>query len=140
MNALALWFLMLLAEEGPVLPVPMTPTSVLVWDAPTTNVDGTPCDDLAGYVVAISGATVDLNAGGSLLAQVQVPDPLMTQQSVTPLASQRAPGLYRLWVLAYDTAGNKSTWTPLLVQGPDGVAPGPVGGPRIRVSVIVEVR
>jgi hypothetical protein len=132
--------LLFLAADGPQLPTPANPSAILQWDAPTTNADGTACTDLGGYVVAISDATVDLSAGGTPLAQVQVADPALTQQAIAPLVSGRAAGLYRLWVRAHDLAGNVSTWSEPFLVLLDPIGPQRPGNLRMKITVIVEVQ
>jgi hypothetical protein len=132
--------LLLLGADGPVAPTPANPTAILQWDAPTTNADGTPCTDLAGYVIALSDATMDLATSGPPLCEVRQSQPQVTTQSLAPLVSGRAAGVYRLWVRAFDAAGNESVWSdPFLVEI-DPTAPAKPGGLRVTVTVTVEVR
>lgn len=130
--------LLFLGQAGP-NPQPVPPTAVLAWDAPTTNADGTPLTDLAGFVVAISAAAEDLNTGGVQLARVKVEDPVLLEQALTPLVEGLQPNTYQLWVLAYDESGNKSEWSQPLLLYLDRNVPGAPGGLRIKITVIVEV-
>lgn len=129
--------ILLLAADSP--PVPANPSATLQWDAPTLNADGTPCTDLAGYVIALSDATVDLAAGGVALCEVHASSPAVTQQSLVPLMTGRAAGVYRLWVRSFDRAQNLSVWSDPLLVDVDAAAPGKSGNLRIKVTVIVEV-
>ncbi len=131
--------LLFLAADGPSLPVPINPASVIAWDAVTLNADGTPCDDLAGYVLALSDATVDLAAGGVSLHEVLAGSPGLTQEVVAQLVAGRVNGVYRVWCRAYDPAGNLSAWSEPLLVALDTVPPGKVQGMRVKVTVIVEV-
>jgi len=129
-----------LAETGPQLPVPANPQSVLQWDAPATNADGTPLLDLAGYVVALSLPGVDLNQGSAPLIQVDVTEATITEQAIAPLVVAQPEGIYQLWVRAYDDAQNLGAWSdPLLIQI-DAARPSVPTGLRIKVTVIVEVQ
>lgn len=131
---------LLLSETGPQLPVAANPKAILEWDAPITNVDGTPLLDLAGYIVALSLPGVDLNQGTSALTQLEVPEAATTEQAIAPLVAGRPEGIYQLWVRAYDDAGNLSAWsTPLLIQI-DAVTPASPTGLKLKVTVIVEVQ
>jgi hypothetical protein len=102
--------------------------SILDWDAPTTNADGTPCDDLAGFRAAISLPDVDLNATTTPLpapiATVDVPGAAVSEVALTGLLTGLAKGNYRLWVLAYDDVGNESEWSEPLPIFYDPVKPG----------------
>jgi hypothetical protein len=92
-------------------PVVLTEKAGLAWDAPTTNVDGTPLVDLDHYDVALAGAALDLNAGGDADAQASVE--CMDQECKFALSAMRAAlpdGVYRAWARAVDHAGNASTW------------------------------
>jgi hypothetical protein len=71
----------------------------LTWDPPTTNVDGTPCTDLAGYKAYVGLAprsyTQTIDVGNA------------TTYSITNLPE----GTYYFAVTAYDTAGNESDYS-----------------------------
>lgn len=109
------------------------------WTAPTQNADGTPLTDLAGYVVALSDSTQDLNAGGQSLVTAKVADPAVTAYDLSPLLGGRQSGQYRVWVAAYDVAGNVSTWAgPVEVQL-DSLAPAAPVGPKVTVTLTVRV-
>lgn len=71
----------------------------LTWDAPTTNTDGTPLTDLAGYIVyygtSSNNYTNSVNIGNSTGAVI----------------SNLSPGTWYFAVTAYDTSGNKSSFS-----------------------------
>jgi uncharacterized protein YfaP (DUF2135 family) len=76
----------------------------LMWDAPTSNTDGSPVTDLAGYKIYYGAVS------GKYTASKDVGD--ATSISVAALSSSvPAPGLYYIAVVAYDTAGNESTYS-----------------------------
>jgi len=75
-----------------------------MWDAPSSNTDGSPDTDLAGYKIyygTVSGIyTAFINVGNS------------TSIPVATLSSAVAvQGLYFIAVTAYDTAGNESGYS-----------------------------
>ena len=74
-------------------------TAAVSWDAPTTNADGTPLADLAGFKIYY-GTTSPLNKDTSL--SVDVGD--STSYTLTGLNT----GTYYFSAAAYDTAGNES--------------------------------
>lgn len=68
-----------------------------VWDAPTTNADGTPLEDLAGYKLYRSlagGQPTSVDVGVSRDWEV--------------VSSSLDAGEWSFWVTAYDLAGNES--------------------------------
>ena len=77
---------------------------MLVWDAPSSNTDGSPATDLAGYKIyygTVSGnytASIDVGNSTSI--------PLTTLSSSVPVS-----GLYYIAVTVYDTAGNESAYS-----------------------------
>ncbi len=71
----------------------------LSWDPPTTNADGTPLTDLAGYKVYYG------NASGNYTSNLDVGN--VTTYTVTGLQ----PGTYYFAVTAYDTSGNESDFS-----------------------------
>jgi hypothetical protein len=71
----------------------------LSWDAPTTNADGTPLGDLAGYKVYDGGSA------GSYTMSTDV-------GNVTTATLEGYPeGTYYFTVVAYDTSGNESDYS-----------------------------
>ncbi|GBE04611.1 MAG TPA: hypothetical protein ENG95_07285 [Nitrospirae bacterium] len=71
----------------------------LTWDAPTTNEDGTPLTDLAGYMVHYgpgSGNYIYLLNNGN---------------NTEALISNLAAGTWCFAVTAYDTSGNESEYS-----------------------------
>ncbi|MGD0887035.1 MAG: fibronectin type III domain-containing protein [Thermodesulfovibrionales bacterium] len=72
----------------------------LVWNPPTTNTDGTPLTDLAGYIVYYGTASRNYPQN--------VPVGIVTTYTVSNLTD----GLtYYFAVAAYDTAGNQSAYS-----------------------------
>lgn len=79
-----------------VAPAPTTGSVTLFWDAPTTNADGTPCTDLAGYKLYYGS--------GSRQYSMVLDLGNVTTHALDGLAS----GTYYFAVSAYDSAGNES--------------------------------
>lgn len=75
------------------------PAVTLTWDPPTTNADGSPLTDLAGYKVHYGTAT------GAYTKTVDVHN--VTTHRVEDLA----PGTYYFAVTAYDLSGNESDYS-----------------------------
>ncbi len=71
----------------------------LTWDPPTTNADGTPLTDLAGYKVYYG------TSSGNYTTSIDVNN--VTTYTVTGLQ----PGTYYFAVTAYDTSGNESDYS-----------------------------
>jgi len=112
----------------------------LAWNAVTVNSDGTPCDDLDHYVVAVSQIDADLNATGEPIATVQSQcSTAECQAALDTLLTALPDGPYRLWVQAVDMTGNKSVWSEPLNIGLDRGKPGVPTGLKIKVVVTVEV-
>lgn len=83
--------------------------STLLWDAPTTNEDGTPLTDLAGYTIGVF--PIDGIPGTTApLATLNVTTTNSVVTSITSLAAV-SEGRFRFAVLAVDTHGNKSLWS-----------------------------
>jgi uncharacterized protein YfaP (DUF2135 family) len=86
------------------LPGSTNGAGMLVWDAPSSNTDGSPATDLAGYKIyygTVSGnytASIDVGNSTSI--------PLTTLSSSVPVS-----GLYYIAVTVYDTAGNESAYS-----------------------------
>ncbi len=76
-----------------------TGTAVLGWDAPTTNVDGSSLDDLAGYKIYVG------TAAGNYAATLDVGN--VTDFSMDNLV----PGTYYFAVTAYNTSGMESSYS-----------------------------
>jgi hypothetical protein len=68
------------------------------WVAPTTNADGSPLTDLAGFRVHYG------TVPGIYATVVTIADPLATSYRIEPLP----PGTYFVIVTAFDTSGNES--------------------------------
>jgi hypothetical protein len=79
-------------------------SGTLIWDAPSSNTDGSPATDVAGYKIyygTTSGtytASIDVGNATSI--------PLATLAAAVPAA-----GIYYIAVTAYDTAGNESVYS-----------------------------
>lgn len=90
----------LIIDNRPVDPVAGTPTNIakLSWTPPTTNVDGTPLNDLAGYKVFYG------TSPGVYTNELTINDPSATSFTVGNLA----PGTWYFAMKAFDSAGNLS--------------------------------
>jgi len=71
----------------------------LTWDPPTTNEDGTPLEDLAGYKIYYGGSsrdyTVSIDVGNVTIYRID----------------NLPPGTYYFAATAYDTSGNESDYS-----------------------------
>lgn len=74
-------------------------SSTLTWDPPTTNADGTPLTDLAGYKIYYG------TSSGNYTKVIDVGD--VTTYKVEGLN----PGTYYFTVTAYDISGNESGYS-----------------------------
>jgi hypothetical protein len=74
-------------------------SATLTWSAPTTNTDGTPLTDLAGYKIHYG------TSAGSYTKTIDVGN--VTTYTVNNLTS----GTYYFAVTAYDTSGNESSYS-----------------------------
>ena len=79
-------------------PLPETATTTLTWDAPTTNLDGTQLDDLAGFNV------YEKPEDGVFVWIADVGEPQFTLGNISA-------GTYAYVVTAYDASGNESDWS-----------------------------
>ena len=93
-----------------------TSNVTLQWDAPTTNVDGTPLTDLAGYKVYYG------NESGNYTNNIDVNN--ITTYEITNLAD----GTYYFAVTAYDTSGNESDYSNEVNKTLDATSPSVPGG------------
>lgn len=125
------------AEDSAVEPVNLY-RAAFAWDAPATNVDGSPCADLASYELALSAAEVDLRSGGEPLELIAVPASQL--QGSFQAVADLPEGRLRAWVRAVDDAGNPSEWAGPLELLSDAVSPGAPGRLRVevRVTVVIE--
>ena len=73
----------------------------VMWDAPTTNTDGSLLTDLAGYRVYLG------NQSGNYTTTIDVNNPNQTSYVFDSLA----PGTYFVAVRAFDTSGNNSAFS-----------------------------
>jgi len=78
-------------------------SATLTWDAPTTNADGTPLTDLAGYKIYWSEESGNFNSNNSITVGKDV-----TTYTLENL--HFSPGTYYFTVTAYDTEGNESDY------------------------------
>ena len=101
----------------------------LTWTAPTTNVDGSPLVDLAGYEAAAAAPTADLNTGGFPATTLKV-DASTRAVPLASLLTSVPDGDYSLWVRALDTSKNPSTWAGPIAHRKDTLPPGPPTNPR----------
>lgn len=74
-------------------------STTLTWDASTTNADGTPLTDLAGYKVYFG------NSSGSYTVSVDIGN------LTGVIISNLEPGTWCFAVTAYDTSGNESEYS-----------------------------
>jgi len=81
-------------------------SNIVHWVAPTTNTDGSPLTDLAGF-------TVWFAPQGSSVSQSQKFGPTVTSATITP----SAPGTYNYAITAQNSAGLSSANSPS-VTGP----------------------
>ncbi len=73
----------------------------LIWEAPTTNSDGTPLTDLAGYKIYYR------TSSGSYGTPINVSDENATNYTVDGISSDR----WCFVVTAYDTSRNESNYS-----------------------------
>jgi hypothetical protein len=98
------------AADTPHEEIPIPPNSaVLEWDAPTTNEDGTPLVDLAGYRAYYS------NTSGSYSEMVDAGMPYCEStggvMTCTYVIESLLPGTWYFAVTAYDTSDNESAFS-----------------------------
>lgn len=74
-------------------------SATLTWDAPTTNEDGTPLNDLAGYNIYYGTS--------SGVYTTTIP----TENIITYTVGNLIPGIYYFVVTAVDTSGNESNYS-----------------------------
>ena len=83
---------------APVAPAPTNGTMTLAWIAPTTNADGSPLGDLAGYHILL-GTT-----SGTYTRTITVAGPFALSYKIADLV----PGTYFAVLKAYDASNNES--------------------------------
>lgn len=71
-------------------------SATLTWEAPTTNVDGTPINDLAGFKIYYG------TSSGNYTQAVDAGN------ATTYTFNNLSPGMYYFTVTAYDTSGYES--------------------------------
>lgn len=125
------------AQVGLSAPISSTGWS-LSFDHSGLDSAGQP-ETLATADVALSAAAVDLNLAGAVpLKMIMVP--LKSGTNLAPLnvlLSGQPAASYRLWVRAWDVAGNKSAWAGPALVTLDPIAPSlPI---NVKVTVTVTV-
>lgn len=96
-----------------------TSSVTLQWDAPTTNADGTPLTDLAGYKLYYGPSS------GNYIKNIDVGNVTTYKASALP------DGSYYFVVTAYDTGGNESDYSNEVHSILDTMKPGKPGGCKI---------
>src|SRR3989304_6764496 len=92
-----------LLSAGLLIALPYQPKTTLTWDAPTTNIDGSPLTDLAGYKVywgAVSGTYTGVKDVGNVITAN-----IAQTMAITP------KGNYCFVVTAYDADLNESDYS-----------------------------
>jgi hypothetical protein len=84
----------------------------LEWNEPTTNADGSPLTDLAGYRVYSGTSTLTCPGPGFVSISAPVPDPTPGQTFAASLTSLTPGTTYFIRVSAVDSSGNESPCTP----------------------------
>lgn len=106
--------------------LPTQPRAGLTWDAPTTNVDGSPYTDRGGFYVywaTVSGDFTDAR-------RFVITDPGDTNVLFAELTGLSDPVNIYFTVTAYDASGNESDYSDE-VQNVPFVAPAAVSGLRV---------
>ena len=88
---------------GVLIALPYQPKTTLTWDAPTTNTDGTPLTDLAGYKV-YWGIVSGIYTGNKDVGNV-------TTVNIAETIALTPRGNYCFAVTAYDVALNESIYS-----------------------------
>lgn len=107
-------------------------TVTTAWDAPTTNVDGTPYTDQGGYILAIAVENADLNGADEPLSTTPINDPAVTE---IPFNTSVPDGRYSFWVCAVDRVGNRSVWAGPVITTVDAMGPNPPTNFTIRITL-----
>ncbi len=126
----------------------MSVDSWILWTPPKLNEDGSALTDLKGYLFSVAPDDVDLSTPGSFAIQTMTVEG--AELPACPGDTCRFPGArlfedltsgdYRIWIQAYDLAGNLSGMTPSPPFPIDMTIPGAPPSVRVEVRVIVEVR
>jgi len=114
---LSLWILSITALISLFFAATAEASITMAWQPSTTNADGTPCTDLAGYKIYYdtdqSGAPYD----GAGLAQGASPITVPVSSLADPsnpafsLSGMASGSMYYIAVTAYDTSGNESGYS-----------------------------
>lgn len=107
------WFLVCL-----IFALPVAADVTVSWTPPTENIDGTPVDDLAGYIITYTpfGSTVE--AAGKTL---DIEDGEATEATIPGIAK----GTHWFLIQPYDTAKNLGPYGRQVWSAPDS-SPGAV--------------
>ena len=92
-----------LLSAGILIALPYQPKTTLTWDAPITNIDGSPLTDLAGFKVywgVVSGTYTGVADMGNV-----------TTVNIAQTMAITPKGNYCFAVTAYDVAGNESDYS-----------------------------
>jgi hypothetical protein len=141
MRALYGLALLPLLALGQTVTVPRVGQSpILSWERPQLNEDGSALTDLRGYEIAITPPGANLQPSTTPSSGLQFLDSsaaleLDLGQLLGPLQS----GLYKAWIRAVDTAGNRSRWSSPLDFEYDRLAPAAPTLRGIRVRITVDV-
>ncbi len=93
-------------QVTPSQPTPTTKTATLTWDPVTKNADGTPCTDLAGYIMYYSDVNGDWGRFPSKI--VSAPNTSGT------IANLQVGKTYYFAVSAFDTGNNESAKSQII--------------------------
>ena len=94
-----------LLSAGLLIALPYQPKTTLTWEPPTTNIDGSPLTDLAGFKVYYSQASGVYTDTQSKDVGNVVTVNIVQTMAITP------KGNYCFVVTAYDVAGNESDYS-----------------------------
>ena len=83
-------------------------SATLVWDAPTTNIDGSPLNDLAGYRIYYGTSSGNYATAITISADNANCKNINNTIQCTYMIKHLSPGAYYFSVTAYDKDGNES--------------------------------
>lgn len=106
--------------------------AVLGWDAVMTDTAGN-AEVIEKYEVGFALPPADLRTGATPILTVQIPGDKTDLALVDHLVAMEIPegASLRMWVRAYDEAGNVSEWSDMLEGVVDTKPPKKPGGCRI---------
>ncbi len=103
-------------------------TATLSWTAPTTNTDGTPCIDLAGYNIYSHSGTIYTKIASAPSTTMTYVDQNITVPNNTTIT--------RCYVVtAFDTSNNESGYSNEVCKsffGADTISPSPPGSLTVK--------